>query len=75
MRYAVSRELKRGKGRVLFFPFQAGISTADRVMTVSAGYAEEIKTWLGGWGERRRRVACCWAPMTGWLGWVTWPCG
>jgi starch synthase len=30
--------------------FQAGLSTADRVLTVSAGYAEEIKSYLGGWG-------------------------
>lgn len=29
---------------------QAGISTADRVMTVSPGYSEEITTYLGGWG-------------------------
>lgn len=29
---------------------KAGISTADRLVTVSAGYAEEIKTYLGGWG-------------------------
>lgn len=31
-------------------PRQAGITTADRVVTVSPGYAEEIKTYLGGWG-------------------------
>ncbi|MEW5307760.1 MAG: hypothetical protein WDW36_010136 [Sanguina aurantia] len=30
--------------------FKAGLSTADRVVTVSSGYAEEIKTYLGGWG-------------------------
>ncbi|KAG2432682.1 hypothetical protein HYH02_006667 [Chlamydomonas schloesseri] len=29
---------------------KAGLTTADRVVTVSAGYAEEIKTYLGGWG-------------------------
>lgn len=29
---------------------KAGITTADRVVTVSAGYAGEIKTWMGGWG-------------------------
>lgn len=29
---------------------QGGITTADRVVTVSPGYAEEIRTWLGGWG-------------------------
>ena len=29
---------------------QAGITTADRLVTVSAGYAEEIKSYLGGWG-------------------------
>ncbi|GFR41537.1 hypothetical protein Agub_g2250 [Astrephomene gubernaculifera] len=29
---------------------KAGLTTADRIVTVSAGYAEEIKTWLGGWG-------------------------
>jgi starch synthase len=30
--------------------WQAGITTADRVVTVSPGYSEEIRTWLGGWG-------------------------
>ncbi len=29
---------------------QAGITTADRVVTVSPGYAGEIRTYLGGWG-------------------------
>jgi starch synthase len=29
---------------------KAGISVADRLVTVSPGYAEEIRTWLGGWG-------------------------
>ena len=29
---------------------QAGLNCADRVVTVSAGYAEEIKTYMGGWG-------------------------
>lgn len=29
---------------------QGGITTADRVVTVSPGYANEIRTWLGGWG-------------------------
>jgi starch synthase len=29
---------------------KAGITTADRVVTVSPGYSEEIRTWLGGWG-------------------------
>lgn len=29
---------------------QGGLTTADRVVTVSPGYAEEIRTWLGGWG-------------------------
>lgn len=29
---------------------KAGISCADRIVTVSPGYAEEIKTWMGGWG-------------------------
>jgi starch synthase len=29
---------------------QGGIITADRVVTVSPGYSEEIKTYLGGWG-------------------------
>lgn len=29
---------------------QGGITTADRVVTVSPGYAGEIRTWLGGWG-------------------------
>ncbi|KAG2500469.1 hypothetical protein HYH03_002036 [Edaphochlamys debaryana] len=29
---------------------KAGLTTADRIVTVSAGYAEEIKTYLGGWG-------------------------
>mmetsp|Transcript_36244 Transcript_36244/g.80653 ORF Transcript_36244/g.80653 Transcript_36244/m.80653 type:complete len:615 (-) Transcript_36244:1049-2893(-) len=29
---------------------KAGICTADRIVTVSPGYAEEIKTPLGGWG-------------------------
>ncbi len=29
---------------------QAGLTTADRIVTVSAGYAEEIRTYLGGWG-------------------------
>ena len=31
-------------------PSQAGITTSDRVLTVSAGYAEEIQTYVGGWG-------------------------
>lgn len=31
------------------FP-QAGISTADRLLTVSPGYAGEIQTPQGGWG-------------------------
>ncbi|KAF8061313.1 SS1 [Scenedesmus sp. PABB004] len=29
---------------------KAGIAVADRIVTVSPGYAEEIRTWLGGWG-------------------------
>ncbi|GIL90265.1 hypothetical protein Vretimale_16336 [Volvox reticuliferus] len=29
---------------------KAGLTTADRIVTVSAGYAEEIQTYLGGWG-------------------------
>jgi hypothetical protein len=29
---------------------KGGLVTADRVMTVSPGYAEEIKSYLGGWG-------------------------
>ncbi|GLI71524.1 hypothetical protein VaNZ11_016750 [Volvox africanus] len=29
---------------------KAGLITADRIVTVSAGYAEEIQTYLGGWG-------------------------
>lgn len=29
---------------------KAGITTADRLVTVSPGYADEIRTWLGGWG-------------------------
>jgi len=29
---------------------KGGIITADRVVTVSPGYSEEIKTYLGGWG-------------------------
>lgn len=29
---------------------QGGITTADRVVTVSPGYAGEIRTYLGGWG-------------------------
>ena len=29
---------------------QAGISTSDRLLAVSAGFAEEIQTYLGGWG-------------------------
>uniref|UniRef100_A0A383VM81 starch synthase n=2 Tax=Tetradesmus obliquus TaxID=3088 RepID=A0A383VM81_TETOB len=29
---------------------KAGITVADRLVTVSPGYAEEIRTWLGGWG-------------------------
>ena len=31
-------------------PLQAGISCADRVVTVSPGYAWEIQTPEGGWG-------------------------
>lgn len=31
-------------------PLQGGITVADRVVTVSPGYADEIRTWLGGWG-------------------------
>lgn len=30
--------------------WQAGLTTADRIVTVSAGYAEEVRTYLGGWG-------------------------
>lgn len=29
---------------------QAGITTSDRLLAVSAGFAEEIQTFLGGWG-------------------------
>ncbi|GLC42205.1 hypothetical protein PLESTB_000642100 [Pleodorina starrii] len=29
---------------------KAGLTTSDRIVTVSAGYAEEIQTYLGGWG-------------------------
>lgn len=29
---------------------KAGITTADRLVTVSPGYAEEIQTYMGGWG-------------------------
>lgn len=29
---------------------QAGITHADRVVTVSPGYASEIQTYMGGWG-------------------------
>lgn len=29
---------------------QGGITTADRIVTVSPGYSEEIRTFLGGWG-------------------------
>ena len=31
-------------------PVQGGISTADRIVTVSPGYAWEIQTPEGGWG-------------------------
>ncbi|RRT65854.1 hypothetical protein B296_00019106 [Ensete ventricosum] len=33
--------------------FAAGIKTADRVVTVSHGYARELKTSQGGWGLHR----------------------
>eukprot|EP00879_Flechtneria_rotunda_P017220 GHRR01018041.1.p1 GENE.GHRR01018041.1~~GHRR01018041.1.p1 ORF type:complete len:421 (+),score=103.09 GHRR01018041.1:241-1503(+) len=29
---------------------KAGLTVADRIVTVSPGYSDEIKTWLGGWG-------------------------
>jgi starch synthase len=29
---------------------KAGLAVADRLVTVSPGYAEEVQTWLGGWG-------------------------
>jgi hypothetical protein len=58
------------------WPCQAGITTADRLVTVSAGYADEIKTYLGGWGmEVRGRGAaahlraCAWLP--GVIRWVS----
>uniref|UniRef100_A0A7R9Z6Q7 Starch synthase, chloroplastic/amyloplastic n=1 Tax=Chlamydomonas euryale TaxID=1486919 RepID=A0A7R9Z6Q7_9CHLO len=37
------------EGRSVNF-MKAGITTADRIVTVSPGYAEEIQTYLGGWG-------------------------
>ncbi|GAX73007.1 hypothetical protein CEUSTIGMA_g459.t1 [Chlamydomonas eustigma] len=37
------------EGRSVNF-MKAGITTCDRVITVSPGYAEEIQTYLGGWG-------------------------
>jgi starch synthase len=29
---------------------KAGVAVADRLVTVSPGYAHEVTTWLGGWG-------------------------
>jgi len=29
---------------------KAGVAVADRLVTVSPGYAREVTTWLGGWG-------------------------
>ena len=29
---------------------KAGLAVADRLVTVSPGYAQEVTTWLGGWG-------------------------
>lgn len=29
---------------------QGGITVADRIVTVSPGYSDEIRTFLGGWG-------------------------
>jgi starch synthase len=29
---------------------KAGVAVADRLLTVSPGYAQEVTTWLGGWG-------------------------
>lgn len=37
------------EGRSVNF-MKAGITTCDRIVTVSPGYAEEIQTWMGGWG-------------------------
>lgn len=37
------------EGRSLNY-LKAGICTADRVATVSPGYAREMTTWQGGWG-------------------------
>lgn len=42
--------LSHFRGLLLVWFLQGGITTADRVVTVSPGYAEEIRTWLGGWG-------------------------
>lgn len=38
------------QNRAVRYGRQAGISTADRVVTVSPGYAWEIQTPEGGWG-------------------------
>lgn len=29
---------------------QGGITVADRIVTVSPGYSDEIRSYLGGWG-------------------------
>lgn len=44
------------EGRSVNF-LKAGITTADRVVTVSPGYAEEIKTYLGGWGMEQMLIS------------------
>ena len=36
---------------------KAGITTCDRLVTVSPGYAEEIQTWMGGWGMENMLVS------------------
>lgn len=43
------------EGRSLNF-LKAAISCADRVLTVSPGYANEIKTYLGGWVSSTARA-------------------
>eukprot|EP00798_Chlamydomonas_sp_ICE-L_P027184 gene27184-2425_t len=37
------------EGRCMNY-MKGGLACADRIMTVSAGYADEIKTYVGGWG-------------------------
>ena len=40
----------RGQAGLVIALVQGGISTADRIVTVSPGYAYEIQTPEGGWG-------------------------